>query len=191
MERIAVKRNITGPIRPSDCFEVIIGTGTGGISALLLGRMRLTVDQAIEEYVRMAETAFKPSLAGLVMRFRQPNILLDGNVLERVVGDIVQKFLGDREAPVKSTSNDRSSCRTVVLAANSANADAPPYLFRSYDASGPASTFFIREVARASAATAGIFPPAVLGYSAQLFISAAIAGYNSPAELGLAEAAEL
>src|SRR6266481_88749 len=47
------------PLRPCDIFDFIVGTGTGGISALFLGRLRMTVDQAIEEYLRMARNSFK------------------------------------------------------------------------------------------------------------------------------------
>jgi hypothetical protein len=41
-------------LRPCDEFDLIVGTGTGGISALLLGRMHLSVHEAIDEYIHMA-----------------------------------------------------------------------------------------------------------------------------------------
>ena len=44
MQRVAVAKGISSDgnvaIRPSDFFDLIIGTGTGGISSLFLGRLR-------------------------------------------------------------------------------------------------------------------------------------------------------
>ena len=192
MQRLGVKRGVTAsaPIRPSECFELIIGTGTGGISALLLGRMGLNIDEAINAYVRIANTAFKPSRRALGW-LRQERVLLDGDILECVVGDIVEEFLKDRNARVGRPLSDGCPCRTIVLIANEANIDAPPDRLRSYDTRLPASDYSIREVARASAATAGIFPSALLGNPPAKFINAASAGYNNPAEVGMQEARTL
>lgn len=38
-------------LKPCDFFELIVGTGTGGLSALSLGRLHMTVDEAITEYI--------------------------------------------------------------------------------------------------------------------------------------------
>ena len=48
-------------VRPSDCFDLIVGTGMGGISALLLGRMGMMVDNAIKEYMSLAKMVFELS----------------------------------------------------------------------------------------------------------------------------------
>lgn len=44
--------------RPCDHFDMIGGTGTGGICAILLGRLRLDVETALEIYVEMTKKIF-------------------------------------------------------------------------------------------------------------------------------------
>jgi hypothetical protein len=44
--------------RPCDHFDIIAGTGTGGILALLLGRLRLDVDACLEIYSIMTKKIF-------------------------------------------------------------------------------------------------------------------------------------
>jgi hypothetical protein len=194
MERLGVKRGNVAPasIRPSECFDLIIGTGTGGISALLLGRLGMTVGEAIDEYMRMAEAAFKPPVSNpFALRVWREKPVLDGRGLERAMGDVVQKILGDRDASLKVPSEDLTTCRTAVLAVTSATVDAPPHVFRSYTVTQPASQFPIHAVARATVSTADLFAPVLLGNSPVRFIDAGLAGYNNPAEVGLAEAAAL
>ena len=42
MERVAAQKGLTQhDIRPSEYFNLIVGTGTGGISALFLGRLQI------------------------------------------------------------------------------------------------------------------------------------------------------
>ena len=83
-------------VRPSECFDLIVGTGTGGISALFLGRMRMTVDEAIKEYMSLAKTAFKPSSTSL-SRILPGQAILDGSTLDRSIGDIAK----DRKSVVR------------------------------------------------------------------------------------------
>ncbi|KAL1695116.1 acyl transferase/acyl hydrolase/lysophospholipase [Schizophyllum commune] len=55
------------PGRPCEYFDLIAGSGTGGLLALLIGRLRLTMDEAIECYTRLVERVFLRTKAG---RFR-------------------------------------------------------------------------------------------------------------------------
>jgi hypothetical protein len=57
MIRLALLTHETS-IRPCDSFDLVIGTGSGGFCALFRSRMRMTVDQSMDEYVRMDQAAF-------------------------------------------------------------------------------------------------------------------------------------
>jgi patatin-like phospholipase/acyl hydrolase len=46
------------PPRPCDHFDMIGGTSTGGLIALMLGRLGLTVDECIQEYADLARKVF-------------------------------------------------------------------------------------------------------------------------------------
>lgn len=72
-----------------------------------------------------------------------------------------------------------------VLAATSAHTDTSPHVFRS-DLALP--SFKIIDVARATSATAGLFPAVSLSQPPIDFNDAGIAGYNNPTEIALSEA---
>ena len=66
MERI----NPQSPPKPCECFEMIGGTGTGGIIAVMLGRLRMDVDECIEAYKLLSRTIFEKISLGCIV-FRQ------------------------------------------------------------------------------------------------------------------------
>src|ERR1700722_11390015 len=54
------------PILPCDQFDLICGTSTGGIIALMLGRLRMSVDECIDAYINLSKEVFdeRTSFAG-------------------------------------------------------------------------------------------------------------------------------
>lgn len=67
MENIALEEKRIGrrvqndhtPLKPCDYFDLIGGTSTGGIIAILLSRLRLDCKQCISIYTKLAEQIFK------------------------------------------------------------------------------------------------------------------------------------
>ncbi|CAE6451843.1 unnamed protein product [Rhizoctonia solani] len=47
-----------GEILPCEYFDMICGTSTGGLIALMLGKLRMSVDETIEAYIRFSEDVF-------------------------------------------------------------------------------------------------------------------------------------
>jgi patatin-like phospholipase/acyl hydrolase len=47
------------PPRPCDYFDMIGGTSTGGLVAVMLGRLRMTVDECIDAYVSLSDNIFE------------------------------------------------------------------------------------------------------------------------------------
>lgn len=56
--------------KPCDHFDLIVGTGTGGLIALMLGRLRLDLETCKELYVRMTRLVFETdkTIGGLPYR---------------------------------------------------------------------------------------------------------------------------
>ena len=56
--------------KPCDHFDLIVGTGTGGLIALMLGRLRLDVETCKEVYVTMTRRVFETdkTIAGIPYR---------------------------------------------------------------------------------------------------------------------------
>ncbi|KAK9857679.1 hypothetical protein MYU51_019821 [Penicillium brevicompactum] len=46
-------------VKPCDVFDLIGGTSTGGIIAIMLGRLEMDVDECIKAYVKLTERVFK------------------------------------------------------------------------------------------------------------------------------------
>lgn len=53
--------------KPCEYFDLIAGTGTGGLIALMLGRLRLDIETCMEVYVRMTKKVFETdkTIAGI------------------------------------------------------------------------------------------------------------------------------
>lgn len=56
--------------KPCDHFDLIVGTGTGGLIAIMLGRLRLDLETCKELYVRMTRMVFETdkTIAGIPYR---------------------------------------------------------------------------------------------------------------------------
>src|SRR5215472_1732665 len=62
MNRIRQRRNLQTIPLPCHEFDLIIGTSTGGLIALMLGRLGMSVGAAIAAYHNLSEQVFgKPS----------------------------------------------------------------------------------------------------------------------------------
>lgn len=46
--------------KPCDVFDMIGGTSTGGLIAVMLGRLKMSVDECIEEYMDLSKEIFDP-----------------------------------------------------------------------------------------------------------------------------------
>ncbi|KAG8718409.1 hypothetical protein FRC08_005311 [Ceratobasidium sp. 394] len=63
MLRLKVYMGSEKDILPADFFDLIIGTSTGGIMALMLGRLRMSVDDCIKSYQQLSSKIFGGGIA--------------------------------------------------------------------------------------------------------------------------------
>lgn len=75
--------------KPCDHFDLIIGTGTGGLIALMLGRLRLDLETCKEVYVRMTQKVFETdkTIAGIPYR----STLFKASKLEEAIRECVRE----------------------------------------------------------------------------------------------------
>lgn len=64
MRRVQVKLGSEKPCLPVDFFELAAGTSTGGIIGIMLFRLRMSAEQACDQYYRIAEQVFSPKIWG-------------------------------------------------------------------------------------------------------------------------------
>lgn len=75
--------------KPCDHFDLIVGTGTGGLIALMLGRLRLDLETCKELYVRLTRMVFETdkTIAGIPYR----STLFKASKLEEAIQQAVQE----------------------------------------------------------------------------------------------------
>ncbi|CAE6510762.1 unnamed protein product [Rhizoctonia solani] len=67
MLRVKLHYESEEDILPADFFDLIIGTSTGGIMALMLGRLRMSVADCIKAYQALSSRIFSGGLANTVL----------------------------------------------------------------------------------------------------------------------------
>ncbi|KAJ8127696.1 hypothetical protein O1611_g5940 [Lasiodiplodia mahajangana] len=74
--------------KPCDHFDLIVGTGTGGLIAIMLGRLRLDLEQCKELYVEMTRMVFETdkTIAGIPYR----STLFKASMLEYAIKEAVR-----------------------------------------------------------------------------------------------------
>jgi len=75
--------------KPCDHFDLIAGTGTGGLIAIMLGRLRLDIDTCKNVYVRMTKRVFETdkTIAGIPYR----STLFKASKLEEAIRECVRE----------------------------------------------------------------------------------------------------
>lgn len=130
---------------PCHYFDYIAGTSTGGLIAILLGRLRMSVSSAVQEYLNLSSRVFAererkhlPQVRSLFhRRNKKEDILVDRivNLGSSMTDGEVELKEGERKAPEKIFKSDATRCRTIVcsLRRNTKGGSMAPFLFRSYD----------------------------------------------------------
>ncbi|KII83594.1 hypothetical protein PLICRDRAFT_444669 [Plicaturopsis crispa FD-325 SS-3] len=185
MYQIQQKENLPTVPLPCEYFDMIAGTGTGGIIALLLGRLRLTVDKAIEEYVKLTQTVFSET-----KQWSRSRTKYSANKLQNSMKDIINSSSGDAEMRML---NDSNGCKIFVCAVPREHADRPT-LFRSYEnQQEPPINCMVWEAARATSATHELFKEIHIMTTAgvnEVFINGSYR-CNNPTAVLLEEAAKI
>ncbi|KAI9848463.1 MAG: hypothetical protein M1837_000258 [Sclerophora amabilis] len=76
--------------KPCDHFDLIAGTGTGGLIAIMLGRLRLDLETCKDVYVRMTKRVFETdkTIAGIPYR----STLFKASKLEEAIRECVRQY---------------------------------------------------------------------------------------------------
>ncbi|KAL8367581.1 hypothetical protein RB599_003459 [Gaeumannomyces hyphopodioides] len=200
MEGIRKAEGLSEVPKPCERFDLIGGTSTGGIIAIMLGRLGMNVDECIRAYRKVAERAFTPKRTTLFPA--SPSGAFSAKALEAAIRDTIKEYCVAPECATRRRAGhstaatcthsemelrDTSCTDTVVLAITKDNIDARPTLFTTYDTSISLSGCTIWQVARATSAATTFFKPIRVGRDEIEFIDAAF-GNNNPCEVLIEEA---
>ncbi|KAI9843047.1 MAG: hypothetical protein M1837_006678 [Sclerophora amabilis] len=140
VSRAARERQQRSNYLPCHYFDYMGGTSTGG-------RLRMPVDDALDEYQTLAGEIFgHPRIASVRPSWRGPipwpRDKYDGRRVVKVVNDVVNRRLALKPGTIGQNllSSHASMCKTVVVSYQQKKVEdggdvpeEPPYLFRSYD----------------------------------------------------------
>ncbi|KAG6867431.1 hypothetical protein C0993_002819 [Termitomyces sp. T159_Od127] len=168
--------------KPCQYFDMIGGVGTGGLIALMLGRLEMPIDQAIKEYVSFSSSVFSDQ------KFQSRKEKFKASVFKTRLEAIIKSSGLSPNALLQD--DGFKQCKSFVVALPSVH--MTPRIFRSYslDANQDYNCTIV-EAARATTATPTLFKPVLIidGGIQESFIGGNL-GYNNPSKL-LVEEAEL
>ncbi|KAI1206773.1 acyl transferase/acyl hydrolase/lysophospholipase [Annulohypoxylon truncatum] len=169
--------NPDAPPKPCDHFHMIGGTSTGGLIAIMLGRLRMTVGDCITAYTQLSSDVFKKRRHRVN---RRGNIQgrFDSRELEKAVKKILaQQGFGEdtllkdeADAPCKVFVCTRSTSADKVCLTSYRSPRGGSHLLDSVK---------IWEACRATSAAPSFFDPITIGPFGEEFIDGAL-GENNP-----------
>ncbi|KAJ7899142.1 FabD lysophospholipase-like protein [Mycena olivaceomarginata] len=171
MHRLKTEGRLDKIPSPCDYFELIGGSGTGGIIALMLGRLRMPIADARSAYERLRPES--KSRSGEKFKTSKFEQVLKAIFKQEMMRDV-----------------DLRPCKIFVCTMNQMNLNAAiPELFRTYDSPyEQAKECMLWQAARATSATPGLFKPMEIG--GQQYIDGGV-GNNNPASWVLKEAKQM
>lgn len=98
------------PPKPCDYFDMIAGTSTGGLIAIMLGRLQMTVDECITAYTSLCNNVFKKKRHRVRINGRLQG-RFDAAALELAIKQILTETGHDENALLKNPS--ATACKVL------------------------------------------------------------------------------
>ncbi|KAI1170819.1 hypothetical protein F4777DRAFT_567873 [Nemania sp. FL0916] len=199
MEQVRESKGLAQVPRPCEYFDLIGGTSTGGIIAIMLGRLGMTVDKCIRTCEDLGRVAF--TLKSKMPQIAPPKGAFSAEKLETAVRRVVKDNCTEPHCVTQRSQGrptvdtcphedlkfrDANCTKTVILSITKENADALPTLFATYDTSTSFEDCSIWQIARATSAATTFFKSIKIGRDNIEFIDAGLK-YNNPCEILIRE----
>lgn len=187
-------REVAPGAKPCEWFDLIGGTSTGGLIAIMLGRLRMSIPECIAAYRELAKEVFDVNSFDVAVNLFD-GARFSGTKLQQAVETVVERYRGGTSTkmwdnPERRPENERV-CRTFVVAIPGCDVPRPAKLFRTYNnrfQRHSADQCQIWEAARATSCAPSFFPEIKVD---GVYYSDGGLGYNNPTKVMLQEAQSL
>ncbi|KAK0514422.1 hypothetical protein JMJ35_003039 [Cladonia borealis] len=150
-----MRRIKSDKLEPWQLFDLIAGTSTGGLIALMLDRFHKSVDECISAYMDCSKAMHEPKRAKYNAFMTPP---FRSTPAEQIMQEIIRKRRFSYPTSDDSMRNPDSPCKVFVLSSQAST--GTPFPLRSYDnPQSPCPTIDCKvwEAARATTATSPFF----------------------------------
>ncbi|KAJ7364045.1 FabD lysophospholipase-like protein, partial [Mycena albidolilacea] len=183
MYRLKVAEDLPDIPHPCNYFNLIGGTSTGGLIALILGRLRMSVEDTIKAYGELSREVFsdvKP--AGSNGRFK-------ASKLEKALKEIVRAKSVSQDPEERLEDTHKNACKMFVCTTTATNMTLPVLLHTYNTCDHPAMDCTIWQAGRATSAVPTFFKQIEIGYPGmeEAFLDGGM-GHNNPTAALLLEA---
>ena len=109
--------NQAHPPKPCDYFDLIGGTSTGGLIAIMLGRLKMDIEDCITAYLQISEEVFQPRRRSLNFLGKANDALkvrgrFNSEALKKGIQRSVVQAGEDRDVKLKVEAKPK--CRVLV-----------------------------------------------------------------------------
>ncbi|OBT45685.1 hypothetical protein VE00_03929 [Pseudogymnoascus sp. WSF 3629] len=187
MRNINTQRKADGkePLEPWQYFDLMGGTSTGGIIAIMLGRLRMTIPECIKAYTELSKAIFTPkhSRASPVrgVEYLNGDGKFDSETFVKAIKSQIKISKVAENDDQILLQDPESPCKVCVFALRESNSKLA--ILRTYDYLYASQTLFeeckVWEACRATSAAPTFFDPVQIGPYKQSFIDGGL-GYNNP-----------
>ncbi|KAE9966186.1 hypothetical protein EG328_009102 [Venturia inaequalis] len=180
LERLIETINPDSPPKPCDYFDMIGGTSTGGLIAIMLGRLKMSIDEAIDAYLSLSDRVFEKKAHRVTIKGKIQG-RFDSKELEQAVKETVAKRGLHVDALLKDAPDD--TCKVFVCATSQETGETVCLTsYKSPRGGGDLlNSVKIWEACRATSAASIFFDPIAIGRYGEGFLDGAT-GANNPVQ---------
>ncbi|KAH8827411.1 acyl transferase/acyl hydrolase/lysophospholipase, partial [Flagelloscypha sp. PMI_526] len=140
-------------LKVTDYFDMIGGSGFGGLLAIMAGILEMTIDELVSEFSALCARVFSGT----------PTTQERTRRLEEAVKGIIRKYSKDIGGEYRNMLSAKNNCKVFVCASSSSNL-AFPRIFRNYIVrENPTPNCAVWQAACATMAMPGLFEPVEIG----------------------------
>ncbi|KAF2468373.1 FabD/lysophospholipase-like protein [Lindgomyces ingoldianus] len=174
--------NPDAPPKPCDYFDMIGGTSTGGLLAIMLGRLKMGIDECISAYLSLSDHVFQKKRHRVTVKGKIQG-RFDSDALEGAVKKIM-KEQGHQEDVLLKDAPD-SVCKVFLCATSKETSET--VCLTSYKSprgnTDLLNSVKIWEACRATSAASSFFDPIAIGRFKEEFVDGATGANNPVMEL--------